>query len=81
MLSDIYLLGVGVKTPTSHIRNELDIINSLLHHKKHVRGSSDIGFLAFIFALRTYETESVSCRSQVVQGATKVKMLLSDINL
>ena len=30
--------------------NELDTINSLLHHKKHVRGSSDIGFVAFIFA-------------------------------
>ena len=30
--------------------NELDTINFLLHHKKHVRGSSDIGFVAFIFA-------------------------------
>ena len=30
--------------------NELDTINSLLHHKKHVRGSSDIRFVAFIFA-------------------------------
>ena len=30
--------------------NELDTINSLLHHKKHVRGSSDIGFVAFNFA-------------------------------
>ena len=27
--------------------NELDTINSLLHHKKLVRGSSDIGFVAF----------------------------------
>ena len=30
--------------------NEFDKINSLLHHKKHVRGSSDIGFVAFNFA-------------------------------
>ena len=30
--------------------NELDTINSLLHHKKHVRGSSDIGFVAFNIA-------------------------------
>ena len=30
--------------------NELDTINSLLDHKKHVRGSSDIGLVAFIFA-------------------------------
>ena len=30
--------------------NELDTINSLLHHKKHVRGSWDIGFVAFKFA-------------------------------
>ena len=30
--------------------NELDTINSLLHHKKNVQGSSDIGFVAFIFA-------------------------------
>ena len=61
--------------------NELDTIKSLLHHKKHVRGTSDIGFVAFIFAKRKYKTESVSYRSQVVQEATKIKMLLSDINL
>ena len=30
--------------------SELDTINSLLHHKKHVRGSSDIGFVVFVFA-------------------------------
>ena len=30
--------------------NELDTINSLVHHKKHVSQSSDIGFVAFIFA-------------------------------
>ena len=41
-------LGVGVADPL--YINELDTLNSLLHHKKHVRGSSDIGFVTFNFA-------------------------------
>ena len=47
--------------------NELDRINSLLHHKNmsgEVRISDS---LLLSLQKRTYETESVSCRSQVVQ--------------
>ena len=71
----------NTKMITNTFMHVLDTINSLLHHEKHVRGSPDIGFIAIIFAKQMYETASVSCRSQVVQGPTKVKMLLSDINL
>ena len=60
--------------------NELDTINSLLHHKNmsgEVRISDSL-----LLSLHNERTKlSVSCRSQVVQGATKVKMIWIDINL
>ena len=60
--------------------NELDTINSLLHHK-NMQVEVWISDLLLLSLHNEPMKLSVSCRSQVIQGAMKVKMLLSDIIL